>query len=388
VHLLRVAFTKIAAKHAKLSPEAVLSLAVRSVNSMKASTGLSRLEIDCGRPARHPPLSEELFALSPPVLPAFAHEIEEFMNAADEKRQFHQVMRARQRLNASLRAQVSGRSPALRNGDSFLYWRTSVVRSQSGWRGPAIVIARQRNMVNGFMGGIVVLCHRTRARLFERSSRDEKPSPLLDDDAFLPFQGKGVDSSAPPALTAQDADDFVQSPFVTDFMPVEFEDVEFRDVAETGRHLGDCFDDPVQAARVARSSAAGPASNLSKLMNTAPVRDTVPDAFSSAAEPVTSVEHMKDDDDDDDRPQARCCHLTLRTFWSRLIPLRNMPLSQTRNRSLIFRRCALVQYDQSRMRTTIIRSTKTLKRRRSANVFILPQLCTRTSLRWMTRRRD
>jgi hypothetical protein len=76
---------------------------------MKTSTGLSRLDIDCGHPARHPPLSEELFALSPPVLPASAHEIEEFMNAADEKRQLHQVMRARQLLNASLRAQVSGR---------------------------------------------------------------------------------------------------------------------------------------------------------------------------------------------------------------------------------------------------------------------------------------
>jgi hypothetical protein len=37
-------------------------------------------------------------------------------------------------------------------------------------------------------------------------------------------------------------------------------------------------------------------------MNTAPVRDTIPDVFSSAAEPVTAVEHMDDDDDDDDRP--------------------------------------------------------------------------------------
>jgi hypothetical protein len=73
VHLLRVAFTKIAAEPAKLSPEAILALSVRSVNSMKTSTGLSRLEIDWGRPARHPPLSEELMALSPPVLPASAH---------------------------------------------------------------------------------------------------------------------------------------------------------------------------------------------------------------------------------------------------------------------------------------------------------------------------
>jgi hypothetical protein len=54
VHLLRVAFTKIAAEYAKLSPEAVLALSVRSVNSMKTSTGLSRLKIDCGRQARHP----------------------------------------------------------------------------------------------------------------------------------------------------------------------------------------------------------------------------------------------------------------------------------------------------------------------------------------------
>jgi hypothetical protein len=157
-------------------------------------------------------------------------------------------------------------------------------------------------MIVGFMGGFVVLCHRTRARLFERSSRDEKPSPLLDDDTFLPFQGKGVDSSASSALTAQDADDFVQSPFVTEFMPIEFEDVEFRDFAGTGRHLEISSDDPEQAARVARASAAGPAPNLSQLMSTAPVRDTVPDVFQSAAEPVTAVEHMDDDDDDDDWP--------------------------------------------------------------------------------------
>jgi hypothetical protein len=84
VHLLRVAFTKIAAEHAKLSPKAMLASAVRSGNSMKTSTGLSRLEIDCGRPARQTFLSKELFALSPPILPASAHEIEEFMNAADE----------------------------------------------------------------------------------------------------------------------------------------------------------------------------------------------------------------------------------------------------------------------------------------------------------------
>jgi hypothetical protein len=159
-------------------------------------------------------------------------------------------------------------------------------------------------MFIGLMVGIVVLCHRTRAKLFERSSRDEKKSPLLDDDAFLPFQGKWVDSSASSMLTAQNADDFVQSPFVTEFMPIEFEEVEFRDLAETKWHLGVCSDDPEQAARVARASAAFPASNLSQLMNTAPLRDTVPDASSSTAEPVTAVEHMDDDDDDDDRPSG------------------------------------------------------------------------------------
>jgi hypothetical protein len=128
VHLLRVAFTKIAVEHAKLSPEAMPAIAVRSVNSMKTSTGLSHLKIDCGRPARHLTLSEELFALSPLMLPTFSHDIEDFMNAADEKIQLHQVMSARQQLYASLRAQMSGSPPALRNGDSFLYWRTSVVR--------------------------------------------------------------------------------------------------------------------------------------------------------------------------------------------------------------------------------------------------------------------
>jgi hypothetical protein len=65
---------------------------------------------------------------------------------------------------------------------------------------------------------------------------------------------------------------------------------------------GSVQNDPEQAARVARTSAAGPVPNLSRLMNTAPVRDTVPDVSSSAAEPVTAVEHMDDDDDDDDRP--------------------------------------------------------------------------------------
>jgi hypothetical protein len=84
--------------------------------------------------------------------------------------------------------------------------------------------------------------------LFERSSRDENPSPLLDEDAYLLFQEKGVDSSSSSVLTAQDAEDFAQSPFVTEFMPVEFEDVEFHDVAETGRHLGVCSDNPEQAA--------------------------------------------------------------------------------------------------------------------------------------------
>jgi hypothetical protein len=79
---------------------------------MNTSTGLSRLEIYCGRSASHPPLSEELFSLSPPVLPGSAHEIEEVMNAADKKRHLHQVMFARQLLNASLRAQVSGRPPS------------------------------------------------------------------------------------------------------------------------------------------------------------------------------------------------------------------------------------------------------------------------------------
>jgi hypothetical protein len=86
VHLLPVAFTKIAAEHAKLFPEAVFAFAVRSLNSMETSTGLSRLEIDCDRPARHPTLSEELFALLSPVLLASAHEIEKFENAADETR--------------------------------------------------------------------------------------------------------------------------------------------------------------------------------------------------------------------------------------------------------------------------------------------------------------
>jgi hypothetical protein len=88
-------------------------------------------------------------------------------------------------------------------------------------------------------------------------------------------------------------------------MPFEFEDVDFRDVAETGRHLGVCSDDPEQESRVARASAAGPAPNLSQQMNTAPVRDTVPDVTSSAAEPVTAVKHMDDDDDDDDRPPGK-----------------------------------------------------------------------------------
>jgi hypothetical protein len=66
--------------------------------------------------------------------------------------------------------------------------------------------------------------------------------------------------------------------------------------------FGVCSDDLEQAARVAPTSAAGPAPNFSQLMNTAPVRDTVSDVFSSAAEPVTAVEHMDDDGGDDDRP--------------------------------------------------------------------------------------
>jgi hypothetical protein len=84
---------------------------------MKASTGLSRLKIVCCRPARYPPLSEAMFVLSLPVLLAYAHDIEDIIKLTDEEIQLHQVMRARQRIYASLRAQVSGRPPALRSGD-------------------------------------------------------------------------------------------------------------------------------------------------------------------------------------------------------------------------------------------------------------------------------
>jgi hypothetical protein len=238
-------------------------------------------------------------------------------------------------------------------------------------------------MFIGFVGGIVVLCHRTRSRLFERSSRDEKPSPLLDYDAFLPFQGKGVDTSASCALTAQDADDFVQSPFVTEFMPVEFDDVEFRDVAETGRHLGVCSDDPEQAALVARASAAVPAPNHSQLINTAPVRDTVPDFSSSAA-----VEHMDDDDYDDDDDDLPPGDVLPSDSPHVLEPSHSAPEHASQpNADLV------ADFPSLRTRPKLpvpdeddeIRSTKTLKRRPSANVFILPKLCTRTTLRWMTR---
>jgi hypothetical protein len=122
---------------------------------------------NCARSARHPPLAEELFALSTLVLPASDHKIEDFITAADKKKLLRQVMRARQRLNTSLRAQVPERLPALRNRDSFLYWCTSIVCSQRGWQETAIVFAQQRNIFIDFIEGIVVLCHRTRARLFE-----------------------------------------------------------------------------------------------------------------------------------------------------------------------------------------------------------------------------
>jgi hypothetical protein len=130
-------------------------------------------------------------------------------------------------------------------------------------------------------------------------------------------------------------------------MPVESGDVEFRDVAETGQHLGVCLNYPEQAARVALASAAGPAPNLSEVMKTAPVHDTVPDASSSTAEPVTAVQHMDDDNDMAIDRQERCCHRTLRTTWSRLMPLRNIPARRTRTRSLNFHRSTLVQNAQS-----------------------------------------
>jgi hypothetical protein len=48
-----------------------------------------------------------------------------------------------------------------------------------------------------------------------------------------------------------------------------------------------CLDNLHKTARVTRVYAAGSAPNLSKMMTTAPVRDTVPDVSSGAAEPVT-----------------------------------------------------------------------------------------------------
>jgi hypothetical protein len=136
---------------------------------------------------------------------------------------------------------------------------------------------------------------------------------------------------------------------------------------------------------VVRASAAGPASNLSQLMNTAPVRDTVPDVSSSAAELVTVVEHMDDDDDDDDRPPGEVLPsdsphvLELshsspeHAFQPNADPLADFPSLRTRSK--------LPVPDEGD--DNLI--DKTPKWRRSANVFILPQLCSRTTLRWMTR---
>jgi hypothetical protein len=136
---------------------------------------------------------------------------------------------------------------------------------------------------------------------------------------------------------------------------------------------------------VDRASAAGPAPNMSQLMKTAPVRDTVPDVSSSAAEPVTSVEHMDDDDDDKDWPPGEVLSSDSPKVLEPSDSVPEHSTQPTQTRSLVFCRCALFQNAQSRMKTRIIRSIKTLKRRRSANVFIFPQLCTHTTRRWMTR---
>jgi hypothetical protein len=120
-------------------------------------------------------------------------------------------------------------------------------------------------------------------------------------------------------------------------------------------------------------------------MNTAHVRDTVPDVSSSAAEPVTAVEHMDDDDDDDDRPPAK------------VLPSDSphvLEPSHSASEHASQPNADLVAYFPS-LRTRSKRPVpdedddnsvdKKVKRRRSANVFILSQLCTRTTLRWMTR---
>jgi hypothetical protein len=172
---------------------------------------------------------------------------------------------------------------------------------------------------------------------------------------------------------------------VTEFIPVEFEDVEFRDVAETERHLKICLDDPEQVARVARASTAGPAPNMSEMVDTAPFRDTVPDASSSATEPVTAVLHMDDDDDDDDRPPGE----VLSSDSSHVLepshsapehacPPNADPVADFLSLHTRSKRPVPDKDDDNSV-------DKTLKRRRSANIFILPQLCTRTTRCWMTR---
>jgi hypothetical protein len=170
-------------------------------------------------------------------------------------------------------------------------------------------------------------------------------------------------------------------------MPVEFKDVEFRDVAETERHLGVCSDDLEQAARVARASAAGPAPNLSQLMNTAPVRDTVPDVSSSAAEPVTSMEHIDDDDDDDDddRPPGELLpsdspHVLEPShsapecaFQPNADPVADFPSLRSRSKRSV--------PDEDDDNSVDKNAEAETKRQR----IHLLQLFTRTTLRWMTR---
>jgi hypothetical protein len=100
-------------------------------------------------------------------------DVEMFLSACDEKRQANVVHTALRRLTTALRRRLIQPDPLdLKNGGLFLYWRSGVSASTSGYKRPAICLGFYRSLVVGVQGGHLITAHLTRCLLHARSTHN------------------------------------------------------------------------------------------------------------------------------------------------------------------------------------------------------------------------
>jgi Reverse transcriptase (RNA-dependent DNA polymerase) len=179
IDLLRLELDAVYEECPEASARCAFSAAAHRLNGRATwAHDTSRQVVHFGRQPQAP----HLFAQAPAWLPPSMSQVDHFLSLCDEKRQAHVVHTARARVRSALRRRLSQPDPiVLMNGDLFLYWRTGLGASQSGYKGPAICLGAYRALVVGIQGGHVVTAHVSRCILHQRG-----PYHSSDNMSFVP----------------------------------------------------------------------------------------------------------------------------------------------------------------------------------------------------------